>query len=34
LSSMNSGVFILRVITVDDKTATFKIIKEWDAYYW
>jgi hypothetical protein len=28
LSSMNSGVFILRVITADEKTATFKIIKE------
>ena len=28
LSSMNSGVFILRVVTADEKTATFKIIKE------
>ena len=28
LSSMKSGVFILKVITLDDKIATFKIIKE------
>ena len=28
LSSMNSGVFILRVVTADEKTATFKIIKD------